>query len=454
MSTLNPFKTLVRQRCGLHLEGLAETRLVKALESLYEMTGLTTPQALISRLSLDNDLFDHLISQLTVNETYFYREPEALTWLTNIYLPQRLAEKGRPLHIFSAGCSSGEEPYSVGMALLERYGEQATQLFSITGGDVDQQVLGKAQMGVYSGMSFRALHPLLKSRYFSPEGGRFKLKEPLRQWVNFNLFNLLGPIEHTIGGPFDVILFRNVSIYFDEVTRRAIQQRLSQLLAEDGVLLCGVTETLGNDLGVLELAETQGVFYFHRPKARQRPPEEANALPDIPPVAPTTTLTTSRPGTHTSSQPLMTELPGEHFNDALHKAHTLLNQNAFDEAELLLEQLLTQQPWSVDALLLSGLVARWQQDAQLSYEYFKRAIYVAPECWPAHFYQAELFRLGELPDAPVQRQRGYSAVIRVLEALPNAKGALQAISSPIPPGDALFLAKRHLETLPATQGAG
>ncbi|MFP3607235.1 CheR family methyltransferase, partial [Paraburkholderia sp. SIMBA_053] len=100
----------------------------------------------------------------------------------------------------------------------------------------------------------------------------FQLVDSLRQWVSFRSLNLLAPSAEPIGGPFDVILFRNVSIYFDEATRRQIQRQLKQLLAPKGILLCGVTETLGNDLGVLSLVDDHGIFYFQA---------DNTALPDI-----------------------------------------------------------------------------------------------------------------------------------------------------------------------------
>ncbi|NDL69217.1 CheR family methyltransferase [Vreelandella alkaliphila] len=455
MSPLEPFKRLVHRRCGLHLEGLAEDRLVKAVKTLQADTRVTNTTSLIAQLEQNEAMFDRFISQLTVNETYFYREPEALNWLADVHLPQRLAEKGAPLAIFSAGCSSGEEPYSVAIALFERYGERAKQLFQITGGDVDLQVISKAQKGIYSGMSFRALTPTLKRQYFHPEGRRFRLDEGLRHWVTFRAFNVLQP-ETDVLGSFDVILFRNVSIYFDEATRRDIHRHLQQLLAPGGILLCGVTETLGNDLGILELQQTQGVFYFRESTSPHVLPvddgryEKHDQLPgpllEQPVVIPVTE--------HAESADSPSSSEATSFDDALLYAHQLLNQNAFSEAAALLDDLLARQPWSVDALLLAGVIARWQHKFEEAYDCFKRAIYVAPECWPAHFFQAEIFRLGELTDAPAQRQRGYTAVIRLLEASKQADGGLSVITSPIPPGDAYFLATRYLDTQPATQGVG
>lgn len=139
MNTFSAFKSLVHERCGLYLEGLAEARLFRAVASLQASTGVTDTTQLLTKLTSNPTLFDHFVSHLTVNETYFYREPDALNWLVNTYLPERLADGRVPLSIFSAGCSSGEEPYSIAMMLYERFGERARTLFNLAGGDLDHQ---------------------------------------------------------------------------------------------------------------------------------------------------------------------------------------------------------------------------------------------------------------------------------------------------------------------------
>lgn len=475
MSAFAPFKALVHQRCGLHLEGLAEARLFRAVASLQASTGLTDATQLLRKISRDPVLFDQFVSQLTVNETYFFREPDALDWLVNTYLPERLTAEQPPLSIFSAGCSSGEEPYSVAMMLFERFGERAKALFTLTGGDLDHQVLAKARQAVYGGMAFRALSPAFKKGYFSPHQGRYKLHESLRQWVTFRPFNLLNANEDSPGGPFDVILFRNVSIYFDQQTRRHIHQQLSQLLAPNGILLCGVTETLGNDLGVFELTEAQGIFYFRhaeQPAIVPATPLQPSllAMDNMAEESISVAESTNKQIALDSCTDVAPQAPPQHATEnaptdsishQLHTAHRLLNQNAFDDAATLLEELLKHQPWSIDALVLAGLVARWQQQPQLAYDHFKRAIYVAPECWPAHFYLAELYRQGELTDKPVQRQRSYAAVVRLLTTAPTSNGGLDTIAPPLPPGDARFLAKCYLDAVnltlastSTTQGVG
>ncbi|MFG6665793.1 CheR family methyltransferase [Halomonas sp. HNIBRBA4712] len=442
MSSYAPFKQLVHERLGLHLEGLHEARLIKAVEALRADTGEPQSEALIARLRQEPALFDAFISRLTVNETYFYREADALIWLAEHYLPERLAHTGAPLHILSAGCSSGEEPFSLAMALAERFGERAPTLFHITAGDVDRQALACARRGLYTGMAFRTLPEPLKARYFTRSGSRYAVDAALREWIDFRPLNVLDAPTMAESAAFDVILFRNVSIYFDEPTRKRIQQRLAERLAPGGVLLCGVAETLGNDLGVLTLAQQQGTFYFCRPEAAAAP--GASSPPLEPAVVVPTLIQTPKapPGDPPADAP---PEPSSLLEQRLRQAHAHLEHSRLDEAESLLTALLEEQPWSVDALLLAGLVARWQQRSLDAQAYFKRALYVAPECWPAHFYQAELFRCGALSRVPGQPRRGYEATLRLLTASPEASGGLAYIRSPLPPGDACFLARCHLD---------
>ncbi|WP_252106101.1 MULTISPECIES: CheR family methyltransferase [unclassified Halomonas] len=444
MSAYAPFKRLVHERYGLHLEGLHEARLVQAVKALRDATGETQPAALVERLRQNSALFDDFISRLTVNETYFYREPKALGWLAERYLPARLGDKAPPLRILSAGCSSGEEPYSLAMLLTERFGDRARTLFHITAGDVDQQALARARCGCYRGMAFRALPETLKARYFTFSNGHYEIDASFKEWIDFRVLNVLDADE---SDTFDVILFRNVSIYFDEPTRAVIQRRLGERLTPGGILLCGVAETLGNDLGVLALNERDGVFYFHHadqpiaPLATAPRPSE----PRPQPVRCDNVSSARAPTKADVSSPAPSATPEVALAQQLHQAHAHLDHNRFDQAQVLLDALLDEHPWNVDALLLAGLVARWQQKPAKAQAYFKRALYVAPQCWPAHFYQAELFRAGELSHSPGQPRRGYEATLRLLSASPASRGGLADIRSPLAPGDACFLARSHLD---------
>jgi chemotaxis protein methyltransferase CheR len=225
-----------------------------------------SPEAYLIRLQTDERELHTLTSLITINETYFYREPQHLRLLTEQLCPELLAQRtaaGRPVRILSVGCSTGEEPYSILMALRERYGELAEQLFEINAGDVDREVLDRARAGVYGRFSFRALSQTLQDRYFTPcDANQFQIDARLRQQVQFQPFNLLAPDYPAQLVGQDVIFFRNVSIYFDAPTRQRVQEQLKTLLVPGGYLFVGIAETLANDFGVLTLRERQGVFLF------------------------------------------------------------------------------------------------------------------------------------------------------------------------------------------------
>ena len=190
---LTPFQELVRRRSGLQLETMAESSLKLALEKRMAATNADIPSAYYSRVLRDEAEFDELVSLLTINETYFYREPRQLELLTQRLLPALLAKgPGLPLRILSAGCSTGEEPYSIAIAILEKFGESAGRLVSIVAGDIDQHALRRARQAEYPEYSFRAMPAALRERYFTPASPRTdRLKEQVRAMIEFQSLNLL-----------------------------------------------------------------------------------------------------------------------------------------------------------------------------------------------------------------------------------------------------------------------
>ena len=258
------FQELVRRRSGLQLETMAESSLMLAVQKRMAATKADLPSAYYTRVLGDEAEFDELVSLLTINETYFYREPKQLALLTEQILPSLLAKgQALPLRILSAGCSTGEEPYSIAMAILEKFGESASRMVSITAGDIDQHALRRARHAHYPEYSFRATPAAVRERYFTPQpGGGSRLHEPVRAMVEFHALNLLASQFPEKLTDFDVIFFRNVSIYFDASTRERIQRTLHAAMRATGYLVLGTAETLANDLGVFQLCEAGGSFYF------------------------------------------------------------------------------------------------------------------------------------------------------------------------------------------------
>lgn len=499
MQHLARFKTLIKERCGLLFEGNSEGKLAQALAERSQALAIQ-PADYYARLSADEAEFQELVNQLTINETYFFREPEQIRLLVERLAPRFLAaHAGRaPVRILSAGCSSGEEPYSLAMALLDKYGDSVSRLFSFVGGDIDSTVLAKARNGRYTDFSFRGVAAEVRSRYFDKDRWGSLLKPAVKALVSFHELNLLAESFPAALHDFDIIFFRNVSIYFDAPTRELIQRKLVSLMKADAVLVIGTAETLANDLGVLPLFEENGLFYFVKgtpplpeiatptatalppsppgplPALAFPPPKEAQnvspllvppgawTLPSAPPPSSTPAPTAPPPADLATArqwvrdkryeqalaalQALLTVDP-KNIEIFLLQAHVRLERRDFTGAEQLAQQALAIDNWSVDAFLLLGLAAKWQQQAAEAIRWFKQAAYARHECWPAHYYLADLHRLGGNNELA---QRAYRVVIQLLAGGEPDTG-IKHLPLGLPPGEIRFLCEHQLAKLPAAK---
>jgi chemotaxis protein methyltransferase CheR len=189
--------------------------------------------------------FDHIYDLVTTNETYFFREPAQLAAFTEEIIPDLLTRKSiRKVRIWSAGCSSGEEPYSIAM-LLQEAGYYSHAVFEIFASDINQAVLAKARRGQYRENAFRATDPAVRDRYFAREGdGSWRISDDIRNRVSFGRLNLYDEARVSLLGHVDVIFCRNVIIYFDEASKRVVVGSFYNRLLDGGYLLLGHSESL------------------------------------------------------------------------------------------------------------------------------------------------------------------------------------------------------------------
>ena len=189
--------------------------------------------------------FDQIYDLVTTNETYFFREPAQLAAFTEEIVPDIMARKSiRKIRIWSAGCSSGEEPYTIAM-LLEEAGLYAHSVFEIFASDINQSVLAKARRGHYRENAFRATDPALRERYFAREAdGSWRISDEIRNRVSFGRLNLYDEPRVSLLGNVDVIFCRNVIIYFDEASKKVVVGSFYNRLVEGGYLLLGHSESL------------------------------------------------------------------------------------------------------------------------------------------------------------------------------------------------------------------
>ncbi len=266
------FCELLRERSGLHFDDetrfLVEKRLSRRVHALELGSFAAYHYHLRSGLEGDQE-FSYVIDELTTNETYFFRERRQLEALVCEILPsmldQRRAEgSSRPVNIWSAGCSSGEEPYSIVMMSMERGMIPGTDLH-VYASDISGNMLRKSRAGIYREASFRETEAHMRERYFSEKDGLFSTRDDIKQHVDLTQLNLLDRSKIALLGAMDVILCRNVIIYFDLDTKKEVIQTFHDKLRPGGYLLLGHSESLINVTSAFELSHLQRDLVYHRP---------------------------------------------------------------------------------------------------------------------------------------------------------------------------------------------
>lgn len=225
-----------------HKKDMVYNRLVGRLRKL----NLKSFKDYAGRVENDPAEFGEFINAMTTNLTAFFREQHHFDFLAGPFLQQCRSQGKRQIRIWSAGCSMGEEPYSIAMTLVDTLGDElANWDIRILASDIDSRVLETAAAGVYSLERISKLDPRRLSRHFlrgtGSNAGRVKTKPHLQQMIEFRQINLMQPLP--LKGPVDLIFCRNVMIYFNNDSQARLLDRFADLLTDDGVLVVGHSES-------------------------------------------------------------------------------------------------------------------------------------------------------------------------------------------------------------------
>lgn len=470
---LTLFKDALVKRCGLVFENEKTALLEAGIRTRMSATGISAPEQYLELLLGQEAEFSQLVDHLTINETYFFREPVHFTILAEKIIPELLRRKipGVAIKILSAGCSTGEEAYSVVITLMEKFSSEYGALFSIFAGDIDSTVLAKAKMGIYGPGSFRGFPENLREKYFEKQtNGCFRVKKSVREKVEFLNINLLSQEYPQSVADLDIIFYRNVSIYFPNDVRTEIFSKLAGLLNPDGYIFVGAAETMFHNGGLLSLITLEGSFLFKKcPELtitdRRKHPRHGtpgcivkdtafrpgqrvsghlpNSLKNIvKPFSPAVQKVRREAGQQIAPSPAKSSPVKADFDEALFLAQSKI----YEKALQILDKLIAEDPLFVKAYtlkasiltnlhkpehaakmcvkalevdrlclegyLLLGFIARMQDKEDESLKRFREAIYVNPSCWLAHFSLAELqSSRGESEHA----RREYEITVRILE---------------------------------------
>ena len=257
--------TMVRNDAGLVLETGKEYLVEARLRPLMQEAGLTSVQTFIQQLRMPASatLRRRVVEAMTTNETSFFRDMHPFESLRKVVLPKVIAARRdeRRLNIWSAACSTGQEPYTVAMVLREHFPELLNWNIRILATDLSREVLARAQAGRYSQLEVnRGMAVTYLSRFFVRDRLDWEIKPDIRSMVEFVEMNLTRPWPAL--PRFDLVLLRNVLIYFDVTVKRKIFEGMHKQLRSDGLMLLGNCETtLGIHDGFERLPEDRGGWH-------------------------------------------------------------------------------------------------------------------------------------------------------------------------------------------------
>ncbi|TVX92891.1 CheR family methyltransferase [Paenibacillus agilis] len=249
------FIQLIKQKTGIDLSQYKEAQMRRRLTTLRVKNGHSTFEQFANAMNADKKLFYEFLDRMTINVSEFWRNPNRWEVLKDRVLPALMAES-KQLRCWSAACSTGEEPYTLAMILDDKNCFKNTTLFA---SDIDENALQRAKDGIYIERALKDVPPAFQQKYFKPDGDMYRVHEMLKPHVQFRKQNLLLDKFET---NLDLIICRNVMIYFTEEAKHELYKKFSQALRPGGILFVGSTEQIFNpaQYGL----ETQETFFYRK----------------------------------------------------------------------------------------------------------------------------------------------------------------------------------------------
>jgi len=374
--------SLLHEKIGFNPESVGSDKILAAVRASLCDREIANPREFLEGLRGGNADFTSIVNAVIVPETWFFRDKEPFELLRKKIAPDWF---GKPAHeilrCLSLPCSTGEEPYSIAMSLLDA-GLTASQ-FSIDAVDISTQSLQRAKEGVFGAYSFRGLEGTFRERYFDKVDGNFRLHSHVRDSVRFVHGNVLDPAFMNDGRHYDVVFCRNLLIYFDAQGWKQAISTLERLLRETGVLFMGHAEMLEMTAPQFESLRVPCAFAY-RKKLRKKSERLARttALVIPPKPKPSNTERTPEPAPRNRITPVpvrptkLDKVPDEPVKTVLQHASDLADMRKFAEAEIECERHLATNPGSAGAYLLMGLIKQAEGKAREAEGHYGRALYL------------------------------------------------------------------------------
>ena len=251
------FKKEIYSLTTIDLNAYKEKQMKRRIDTLIAKHKIVGYDKYVQALKTDKVLFEEFVGYITINVSEFYRNPEQWKYLEETVIPELIQRFGKNLKVWSAACSTGDEPYSLVMALSRHIPLQQIRIYAT---DLDKQVIAKAKTGLYGEKSIEGVPEDLKKKYFTKIGPSYKIADEIKARVDFHQHNLL---KNDYATGFHLIVCRNVLIYFTEEAKDEVFRKYYQSLAKGGMLFIGSTEQIMNyrEIGF----DRKSSFYYVKP---------------------------------------------------------------------------------------------------------------------------------------------------------------------------------------------
>ncbi|NBF04809.1 chemotaxis protein CheR [Pseudomonas sp. Fl5BN2] len=384
MSDEQRFFDFLKERIGLDVASVGPAIIERAVRQRCNALYAHNSDEYWQKLQGSRDEQQALIEAVIVPETWFFRYPESFATLVKLAKARLAQIKGmRALRLLSLPCSTGEEPYSIAMALLD--GGLAPHQFKVDGLDVSPLSVERAKGATYGKNSFRGQQTEFRERHFSAEGDRYSLSERVREQVRLQAGNVLDPSLLAAEPPFDFVFCRNLLIYFDQPTQHQVFEVLKRLTHEEGVLFIGPAEgSLLGRLGMRSIGIPQS-FAFSRhtepepaplplalPQPLPLPIPSRNVLPQTPRPRPFASRVAPAPMADGMA-------PVTDAASLLANIAALANEGKSAEARAACERYLQQHEPVAQVFYWLGLLSDVAGNALEAQGFYRKALYLAPQ---------------------------------------------------------------------------
>lgn len=401
------FHHLVLETSGIDVPESRRRDLEKAVLQLLAERGSPDTEALFRLLAHEpagRVALEALAGAVTIGETHFFRNRPQFEALERRILPDLIARRRdtRRLRVWSAGCATGEEPYSVAVLLQRLLPDLDEWHATILATDIDRVALESGRRGRYRQWSFRGMPAHLGTGWFTERDGVVEVRPQIRDRVTFDFLNLMDdvyPSFHTNTQAMDLILCRNVLMYFPERVARGVVDRLHESLAEGGWLVVGHTEPSQELFRRFQVHNLPGTVVYHKPGSPPSPPPPRRARPRPAASRARTPAPPSRPARGE------TPAPRPSAEEARAEAAALLQAGRLDEARLRLEALVASEPREVEAPYLLAKMAANRLEVDAASRWLDVALERSPVHAPSHYLRGLLLEEEGRRDAALHAYR-------------------------------------------------